>query len=78
MDMSIWTDLLANFGPLASVVLFFIWRDWQREAKLFKRVEKLEEYQRDTLVDLVEKTTAILAQNTVCLQWFGKSLKNNV
>ena len=76
MDVTIWTNLLTNFGPLVGVILFFIYRDYQREARLFKRVEKLEEYQRDTLVDLVEKTTAILAQNTVCLQWFGRSLKD--
>lgn len=63
------TELLANFGPLVGIVLFFIWRDWKREDALSARVEKLEDYQRDTLVHLVERSTTALAQNAECLSW---------
>jgi hypothetical protein len=62
-------DLIANFGPLVGIVLFFIWRDWKREDALSTRVEKLEDYQRDTLVNLVERSTIALAQNAECLNW---------
>lgn len=63
------TELLANFGPLVGIVLFFIWRDWKREDALSTRVEKLEDYQRDTLFSLVERSTTALAQNAECLSW---------
>ena len=68
-----WTDLIANFGPLVGVVLFFIWRDWKREDHLTNRIEKLEDYQRDTLVGLVDKSTTALAQNAECLTWVART-----
>jgi len=62
-------ELLGQFGPLIGIVLFFIWRDWKREDALSARVERLEDYQRDTLVHLVERSTTALAQNAECLSW---------
>lgn len=62
-------ELLTNFGPLVGIVLFFIWRDWKREDALSTRVERLEDYQRDTLSHLVERSTTALAQNAECLSW---------
>jgi hypothetical protein len=70
-----WTELIANFGPLVGIVLFFIWRDWRREDALTKRVEKLEDYQRDTLVNLVERSTTALAQNAECLSWVARVME---
>ncbi len=68
-------DLIANFGPLVGIVLFFIWRDWKREDALSTRVEKLEDYQRDTLVSLVERSTTALAQNAECLHWMARVME---
>lgn len=67
------TELASNFGPLIGIVLFFIWRDWKREDILSTRVEKLEDYQRETLVDLVERSTTALAQNAECLSWVARA-----
>jgi hypothetical protein len=67
-----WTELVSNFGPLIGVVLFFIWRDWKREDRLNQRVERLEDYQKNILMDLIEKSTTVLAQNTECLKWVGQ------
>lgn len=69
------TDLIANFGPLIGIVLFFIWRDWKREDALSTRVEKLEDYQRDTLFSLVERSTTALAQNAECLSWVARVME---
>ncbi len=69
------TDLIANFGPLIGIVLFFIWRDWKREDALSSRVEKLEDYQRDTLFNLVERSTTALAQNAECLSWVARVME---
>ena len=67
-----WSELISNFGPLIGVVLFFIWRDWKREDRLNQRVERLEDYQKNILMDLIEKSTAVLSQNTECLKWVGQ------
>jgi uncharacterized membrane protein YccC len=66
-----WLDILKNFGPLIAIVIFFIWRDWQRELKLTRRIEKLEDYQKKMLQNLVERTTAALVQSSECLKWMG-------
>jgi len=70
-----WANLIANFGPLAGVVLFFIWRDWKREDTLSTRVEKLEDYQRETLANLVERSITALAQNAECLSWVARIIE---
>jgi hypothetical protein len=71
MESFPWMDMVKQLGPLAAVVVFFIWRDWQREICLSLRVEKLEEYHRETLKDLVEKSTSALIQCSECLKWIG-------
>lgn len=57
-------EFLKQFGPLAGIVLFFIWRDWKREDRLTGRVEKLEDEQRNIILPLVEKSTAVIGRNT--------------
>jgi len=74
VDADTLTQLVANFGPLAGVVLFFIWRDWKREDTLSARVEKLETYQRETLSSLIERAITALAQNAECLRWVTRSM----
>ena len=64
--------LLREFGPLIGLVLFFVWRDWKREDKLAARVEALEAYQRETLVELLKDTTVTLTHNAECLKWIGR------
>jgi len=75
MGDTVWTGLISNFGPLVGIVLFFIWRDWKREDALSVRVEKLEDYQRETLVNLVERSTTALAQNAECLSWVARVME---
>lgn len=64
--------LLREFGPVVGVILFFVWRDWKREDRLSSRIESLETYQRETLVDLLKKTTIALTHNAECLKWIGR------
>lgn len=61
-------ELIKQFGPLAGVVLFFIWRDWKREDRLTTRVEKLEDEQRNIILPLVEKSTDVIARNTEVME----------
>jgi hypothetical protein len=69
-----WQAMLRELGPLMGVILFFIWRDWKREGRLSERVEKLEDYQKETIVHLVEKGTAALVQSSEIIKWVGRVL----
>lgn len=67
-----WRHVLQELGPLMGVILFFIWRDWRREGRLSERIEKLEDYQKETLAHLVEKGTAALVQSSEVTKWVGR------
>jgi len=71
----IWSTLLSEFGPLVGVVLFFIWRDWKREDNLSSRVSQLEEYQRETLAGIADRSTTALIQNAECFKWVCRVLE---
>jgi hypothetical protein len=73
MDEFLFT-VAREFGPLASVVAFFIYRDWKREADLTKRIVALEEEQSTILLSLVEKTTAVIERNTVVMEQLKTAL----
>ena len=70
-----WQAVIRELGPLMGVILFFIWRDWKRETRLSTRVEKLEDYQKETLVHLVEKGTTVLVQNSEMMKWVGRVIE---
>ena len=67
--------IVKEWGPFIGVILFFIWRDWKRECKLTDRVEALETYQRETLIDLLKKSTTALVHNGECLKWIGRIIE---
>ena len=57
-------DLIREFGPLAGIVLFFIWRDWKREDRSTSRIEKIEDEMRKVIMPLVERSTKVIAKNS--------------
>ena len=56
--------LLQNFGPLLTAVVFFIWRDYRREDRLSKRINELEDEQREIILPLVTSCTEVITKNT--------------
>jgi hypothetical protein len=70
-----YVELIQQFGPLAGVVLFFIWRDWKREDRLTARLEKLEDEQRHIILPLVEKSTQVIARNTEVMERLEAALE---
>jgi len=68
-DGTTWLQIFQGLGPVLGLLLFFIWRDWRREDLLSQKLEKMEDYQRETLAALVERTTDVLAQNTQQLKF---------
>lgn len=57
-------DALQNFGPAVGTILFFIWRDWKREEGLVERVKQLEDFNTNTLTQMVKDNSAVIAANT--------------
>ncbi len=55
-----WVELIKEVGPYIGLMFFFIWRDYRREEKLVRQIEDNDEFIRDTLVGLIEKTNEAL------------------
>ena len=72
-DFSSALELTKQFGPLLVAVIFFIWRDWQREDRLMKRIEKLEDEHRKVVLPLVKECTEVIQQNTAAFRALSKS-----
>ena len=51
-------DLVRDLGPLVAILIFFIWRDYDRERKLSARIRALEDYCQETLTGLLKQTLA--------------------
>ena len=43
-------SVLKQYGPLVLVVAFLLWQGWVREARMSKRITKLEDEQRNVLM----------------------------
>lgn len=67
-DFSNALELTKQFGPLLVAVIFFIWRDWKREDRLMRRIEKLEDEHRKVVLPLVKECTEVIQQNTAALR----------
>lgn len=66
--------LLKQYGPLVLVVGFFLWQNWLRELRMGKRIDKLEDAQREILLPLVERCTDVIVQNTGMMERLEKAL----
>jgi hypothetical protein len=59
--------ILQNFGPLAAILAYFLWRDHRREeqdliekARLETRITEIEDYQRNTLERTLRENTEVV------------------
>ena len=75
MTVDALVHLIQQMGPLLGVVLFFIWRDWQRETKMSLRVTKLEDERQGMLIEIVEKSTLATAQSAASLDRVSRTLE---
>lgn len=66
--------LLKQYGPLILVAAFFLWQGWVREVRMSKRIESLEDEQRNVLMPLVERCADVIAQNTMMMERLEKAL----
>jgi hypothetical protein len=68
-------DLIKMYGPFFVAAVFFLWRDWKREEKLSKRIDMLEDEQRQVILPLVRECSAVIAKNTAVMERLEKYLE---
>jgi len=66
--------LLKQYGPLILVMVFLLWQGWVRETRMGKRINHLEDEQRNVLMPLVERCADVIAQNTLMMERLEKAL----
>lgn len=55
-----WTFIIKEFGPIVGLVFFLLWRESVREEACRKTLDAKDEFIEETLVGLIERTTAAL------------------
>ena len=71
MEVFQWAKILEQIGPMAAIVVFFVWRDYKRELLQYDRLKSLEQYQQKVLEGLVSQTTKALTQSSECIRWLS-------
>lgn len=59
MDLA---SLLKEFGPWVALVGYLVWQGWQREQRMAKRLDHVEDSIREHLVRVIEKNTGTMNQ----------------
>lgn len=67
-------ELCKQYGPFFVAVIFFLWRDYRREDRLSKRINLLEDEQRQVIIPLVKSCTEVITKNTVVMERLEKHL----
>jgi hypothetical protein len=60
--------LVTDYGMPLALVMFFMWRDYKREASLSGTIRKLEDEMRSILKEQVTNVTRALTNNTLCMR----------
>jgi len=60
--------LVTDYGMPLALVIFFMWRDYKREASLSGTIRKLEDEMRSILKEQVTNVTRALTNNTLCMR----------
>lgn len=66
--------LMRNFGLPVTLTIFFVWQGAIRESQLNARIDKLEDYVRNELVDLVKENHATSRRTAEILLRVERSL----
>lgn len=55
-----WLNIVKEYGPIAGLIAFSIWRDFKREERLEKRITELNTFIRDQLMSTIDKNNEAL------------------
>ena len=77
-------QVLTAVGLSSTLILFFVWQAWKREETSNKRSADLDSFIRTTLIEIANKTTAALTENTTAsralvhsMEQMGKQLADH-
>lgn len=60
--------VVTSLGMSTSLILFYVWWSWKRDQTRDERMEKLEDFNRTTLIGLLEKTVNALTQDAIATE----------
>lgn len=55
-------ELTKTVGPVVALLAFFIWRDYRREQTMTKRIQDIEDYQKNRLEQLVVEGNQVMGK----------------
>jgi len=55
-------------GPIVALVIFFVWRDFKREANMTARMREVEDFVKDKLLSALNQTVEAISKNTEVLE----------
>lgn len=60
--MSEWMPLIRDVGVPLALVVFFVWQSKLREDRMTKRMDELEDYQRNRMETALRENTSVMLQ----------------
>ncbi len=68
MEPAFWEKIITEAGPLALVIIFFIYRDFKREEQLSAKLSEYEVFIRTHLMNNITQVVDALRHNTEALE----------
>lgn len=62
MEWGAAAEAVKQFGPLVVAVIFFIWRDYKREERLGKRLDKITDQHNEVMATIVKDNTKAMEE----------------
>lgn len=69
--------IATSVGLSSALILFFVWWAFKREERMTQRLERLEDFSRTQLVELVKETSAALIQDAEATRQAAKAIEGN-
>jgi len=69
-------ELTKSVGPIIALLMFFIWRDFRREQTMTKRIQDVEDYQKNRLEQLVVESSRIMGEVAEANKSLATALEN--
>jgi len=68
-------ELTKSVGPVVALLIFFIWRDYRREQTMTKRIQDIEDYQKNRLEQLVVESNQVMSKIAESNESLAKAFK---
>jgi hypothetical protein len=69
-------SLFKEFGPEIALIIFFVWQSWKREQRTDRRMNKLEDADKEILLPLLENATSVISRNTIIMERLEATLRS--